>query len=570
MSNTFTLALFSTACLSATLISVEANAFLKASHLQQERMTEEDVQISLLAEVEGTFGEGSASSRVKQLEASLMPIYAALPKNEHGYLGHATVRYALHRLFMQRHGWSIKGLDAAGGHRNSTSGAGLLKEQVPAYIQDLFEERLKGRGFGVHELGVLAATIEHLIHSEAITRLGKAFKVHAYLPTDLISEQQADEVLDTYMTSYLLGEDLSNMTLQGAIELKAEMPEIYMAWNETKAFVRSTHRNVTDAEASSEQKTAGGLDFSLAARVAERVGERFGSFQDWECQQIKSSLVKIEEHGTGRARLSDFYKPAVDGQWQFQESEAYLRELGALDETEAEKPRVIIANYISSPTNCIASSSFYAVCCHDECEGLLGHLERQIGAPEASTTKIATLISELSSSSVAAPRKLSTALLDRLGEIAAEHGGSVPLHGRLFAQWMHHAFPRECPYPHVSGTTNPQTPDEWLESTGGETTASTEEMKTHIDKHAAESSKASGQNAAQDGLDLPVLPWSAEEELLVVRPPQMQTSTGNSLLGSLRNVVAFASLASVAYALSQTKSSVPHCADKGSVEKFMV
>jgi len=247
-----------------------------------------------------------------------------------------------------------------------------------------------------------------------------------------------------------------------------------------------------------------------------------------------------------------------------------LRELGALDETEAEKPRVIIANYISSPTNCIASSSFYAVCCHDECEGLLGHLERQIGAPEASTTKIATLISELSSSSVAAPRKLSTALLDRLGEIAAEHGGSVPLHGRLFAQWMHHAFPRECPYPHVSGTTNPQTPDEWLESTGGETTASTEEMKTHIDKHAAESSKASGQNAAQDGLDLPVLPWSAEEELLVVRPPQMQTSTGNSLLGSLRNVVAFASLASVAYALSQTKSSVPHCADKGSVEKFMV
>jgi len=67
-------------------------------------------------------------------------------------------------------------------------------------------------------------------------------------------------------------------------------------------------------------------------------------------------------------------------------------------------------------------------------------------------------------------------------------------------------------------------------------------------------------------LDLPVLPWSAEEELLVVRPPQMQAPTGNSL----RNVVAFAALASVAYAFSQTKSSVPHFADKGSVEKFMV
>merc|ERR1719371_42389 len=82
--------------------------------------------------------EGSASSRVKQLEASLAPMYSALPKNEKGFLGHATVRYALHRLFIQRHGWSIKGLDAAGGHRNATSTSGLLKEQVPAYIQDLF------------------------------------------------------------------------------------------------------------------------------------------------------------------------------------------------------------------------------------------------------------------------------------------------------------------------------------------------------------------------------------------------------------------------------------------------
>merc|ERR1719456_1215558 len=169
----------------------------------------------------------------------------------------------------------------------------------------------------------------------------------------------------------------------------------------------------------------------------------------------------------------------MDGQWQFQESAAYLRQLGALDETDVEKPRVIIANYISSPSNCIASSSFYSVCCMDECEGLLGNLERQIGAPEATSSRIASLVSELSSSSVVAPRKLSPTLLDRLGEIAAEHGGTVPLHGRLFAQWMHHAFPRDCPYPHLSGSTNPQTPDEWLASTGEDSMATDEELYGH-------------------------------------------------------------------------------------------
>merc|ERR1719198_2337792 len=253
--------------------AADANAFLKASsRLHEERISEEDVQTSLLAEVEGTFGEGAASSRVKQLETILGPIYAALPKNEKGYLGHATVRYALHRLFVQRHGWSIKGLDAAGGHRNSTSSAGLLKEQVPAYIQDLFEKRLAGRGFGLHELGVLAATIEHLVHSEAIKRLGHAFRVHNFMPTDVLSESEADTVLDTYMTSYILGEDLSNMTLREADEIKTEMPELYMAWKDTQEFVHSTRKNIMQSEASAEQKSSGGLDFSLVARTAERVG----------------------------------------------------------------------------------------------------------------------------------------------------------------------------------------------------------------------------------------------------------------------------------------------------------
>merc|ERR1719272_617081 len=156
------------------------------------------------------------------------------------------------------------------------------------------------------------------------------------------------------------------------------------------------------------------------------------------------------------------------------ESVAYLRQLGALDESNPSKPSVIIANYLNSPTNCIASSSFYSVCCMDECEGLLGHLEQKVASPEATSTRIADIVSELASSSVIAPRKLTQGLLDRLGEIAAEHGGSVPLHGRLFAQWMHHAFPRECPYPHLSGTTDP------TRKIGLESMASKEEMHEFV------------------------------------------------------------------------------------------
>jgi hypothetical protein len=534
--------------------TVDANAFLKAhpsSH--QERMSEEDIQTSLLSEVEGTFGAGSTSSRLKQLEAALSQMFAALPKNEHGYLGRATVRYALHRLFVQRHGWFIKGLHEAGGPRNSTSTAGVLKEQVPAYVQDLFEKRLGGRGLGLHELGVLAATIEHLVHNEAIKRLGDAFKVHDYLPTTLMNESEVDEVLDTYMTGYILGEDLANMSSQEALDAKNEMPEIFMAWNATQEFVRGVRKNISEFESSIEQKASGALDFSLVARVAERVGEQFGRFQDRECRQIKSSLVAMEEAGTGRVRLSDFWRPALSGEWQFSESLAYLRQLGVLDESDAQHPRVIIANYVSSPSNCIASSSFYSVCCMDECEGLLNHVEKYIAGPEATPELLAGFVSELSSSSIAAPRRLSKTLLSRLEEIGAADGGKVQLHGRLFAQWMHHAFPRECPYPHLSGTTNPQTPDEWLERTGDQTMATEEDIQAFLDQPHLNQTRM---------LEIDSLPWSPEEELLA-HPVRTR-----SLLSTFRNVLLVAVVVPITLSLVRAASLGSKAAIKS--DKFVV
>jgi len=524
------------------VVVVKANTFLKASPVDnQERIRQEDIERSLFTEIEGTFGEGSAATRFALFEDSLTSMFAALPKNEHGNLGRSTVRYALHRLFVQRHGWFLNGLHDAGGHRNVSSD-GLLKEEVPAYIQDLFESVLAGKGFGLHELAVVAATIEHFVHQEAIKQLQDAFNLHEHAPTAELNEKEVDQVMDTYMMAYILNENLANLSHEEAADLKDEMPDVFLAWNATRRFVHDVRINVTRFESNAEQKKSGLFDFSLVARIAERVGERFGRFQDLECKQIRSSLYAIEESGTGRVRLSDFYKPALDGSWQFQESQKYLRQLGALDESDPQNPRVIIANYISSPSNCIASSSFYSVCCIDECEGLLGHLEQQIAAPEATAEQIVRLVTKMPSSSMVAPRVLSKTLLNRLLAIDEEHGGKVPLHGRLFAQWMHHAFPRECPYPHVAGTTNPQTPDEWLDSTGEDTTASMEDIQALLDN---------AQNSSQEELDADFLPWSPEEELLVVRPGQDVQGAKSS---SLRTVVLFAAMASLMYGLVHSTS----------------
>merc|ERR1719160_145225 len=100
----------------------EAAAFLRAQgEHTSERVSEQDVQNSLLAEIEGSLGTGIASKRITEMKAILDPMFTALPKNQHGNLEHVTVRHALDRVFMQRHGWSIKGLDPAGSSWNSSS-----------------------------------------------------------------------------------------------------------------------------------------------------------------------------------------------------------------------------------------------------------------------------------------------------------------------------------------------------------------------------------------------------------------------------------------------------------------
>jgi hypothetical protein len=412
-----------------------------------------------------------------------------------------------------RHGWNIKGLGFRSAESNASSTEGILKDQVPAYLQDMFEKELGTRGLGLHELSVLAAALEHLIHKEAVSKLGSVFKIFKVFPTAKVAEAQANEMLDTYMTAYILGENLTNLTLYDARSLNDDMPEVFGSWGETQALVRRIRSNMTAAS-----NTTSGISprysFASLAKIVQAIGEEYGSFQNVECQQIKSALVKMDPSGSGRVKLSDFYQPTLGGNWQFQESVAYLRHVGALDESDANSKSVIIVNYLHSEANCIASSGYYSVCCKDECEGLLGHLEESIAAPEARPATIAALVENLQSPTQKSSRKIPPTLITRLEEIAALHDGVVPLHGRLFSQWMHHAFPRECPYPHISGTTSQQSMDDWTLETGLEGLASQEEMQEFVTNRTDDSQP---KDPEENDRIMASLPWSPEEELLVVR-----------------------------------------------------
>jgi len=491
------------------LETASGNAFLRIKkNGHQGQVNSDNLERTLLEEIEGQVGNANIRGRLARLEATLHPMFLSLPKNVHGNLDHSTVRYALHRLFVQRHGWYIKGLDNAGQSWNETSHANILKDQAADFVQSVFEHRLGDKGLNLHELAVLGATLEHLIHDESVERLQKAYASTRYDTTMSLSLEQGTEILHAYMQLFILGEEI------GATISDIEMNEIYPGWADTKQFAEDILKS-TAVDLSS-------LDFNTVTKTVEEIAEQYGRFQDGECRVMKTDLIKLGDRNIGRVPLSDFYAPALAGEnFQFMESVDYLRSLGALDETiDPQVPSVIVPNYIGSQSNCVVSSSYYSVCCIDECEGLTSHLEREFQSPEADPKEVLAVVAGLSSSTVSGPRELSAPLIRRLEDIAEEHHGTVPLHGRLFSQWMHHAFPRECQFPHVSGTTNPLAEAEWIEQ---------DQMQKIKDDSVGVTMEA-----------VELTHWTHEEELLV--PRSSPRSVGSSLWAGMRNVMFLSAL----------------------------
>jgi len=562
-------------CFLAWVPLARANAFLgRASPQQATAVLSAQSEHALLAELEVALGSGhrhATEKRLKRIEQMLSPMFGAMVKNENGKLGPSASGYMLHRLFVQRHGWFIRALEPANASFaawNTSTPTSVLEERVPEHVTQLFEGRLGQHGLGLRELAILAATLEHLVHLEALQRLNVSYQGAGFSLEDVLSNDEAINVLDMYMSVYILGfmhDDLSTLTHEMAKEMHANILELYPTWAETKQFLREVHESVAPKRDY--------FYYNDVETVIAEIGERYGRFQDIECRQLKDWLVEVEDSsigGAGRVRVADFYGRALhDGKWQFSESIDYLKQLGALDDSDPANPRVIIPNYISGPSNCVASSAYYSVCCLDECEGILAQLEQRIGAPEASTSMITALVSMIPSATMPSNRSLSPWLYHRLDEVAKHHGGLVPLHGRLFAQWLHYAYPRECQFPHVSGTINPRRPEDILQegnTTEDEISASEEEMKRVVGEAPAKKQRIPGSETAASE-ESPM--WSLDEELVVWRATEDRSISGR-LFARCREIAMVAAVLSLSFAMIRSLEPSLKNLKGSSSEKYFV
>jgi hypothetical protein len=191
--------------------------------------------------------------------------------------------------------------------------------------------------------------------------------------------------------------------------------------------------------------------WSDARTITRSIATNFAWFYETDCREMRNALIEMDSTGTGRIPISKFYSSHD----YFGETEDYLNDLGVLDyATSSREAHVIIPNYMQAASNCIVSTPQYHICCPNYCERLLREVEMAVGTSEATDQEILAVIGNMTDSSSFDDERthVDESLSLRLSEVASVHGGKVRLHGRLFAQWMHYVFPRDCPFPHKSGS----------------------------------------------------------------------------------------------------------------------
>jgi hypothetical protein len=484
--------------------------FLSEHKVSQEAFKEEIM--NAMGSILGCGGEADAS-KIAAVRAIVTPMWRATPKTQNR-IDRRSLRYLVHRYFMQTSSLMVRGFEPTRPTNESHWGtADILSQMVPAYVESVLESKHNTQhGFALQDVVDMVLALDQLIFDSEGTLLENVYNHQRKLRQRSLSHQGLLQVLEEYLIKWMVDAEpadydllLRNRTL--ATEVLPHYNELLkFVEGQIKAFEFSRQQKSTKENGHSLWNTR--YSFEDAHQVVGGITRSFQSYWQSECEGMKESLMAMDKYSTGRVPLARFYNTAINTDWRFGESEAYLRELGALDESSSWMgPQVIIANYLQATSNCIVSTSHYLVCCVAECESLLGEIESAVQAPTAAPGTILSIVRNMTSQTSLdhdEPAHLDGNMVSQLEKVASSNGGMVPLNSRLFAQWLHYVFPHECPFPHKNGAVSAATPSEF-----GDFIANKEDMKKH-----ASNATALDVSVTKEELEW-MSQWSSEEELLM-------------------------------------------------------
>lgn len=405
-------------------------------------------------------------ARLSEVEVSVDQTFVALPKNAVGRLDSRGVRHAVAAHFARDHGLLITGLEPHGMRSKSAKEAhelSVMKHKAPKMSNALLAARTDHHGLSLKEVAATIVALEHLILEQPHRVLKSAYRLENLSDATALEETQVHEVLRNFLFLIWHGQGFQDVV--GYPGFKDTIQEDMLTYNESAEFelsavglykYRMKHQRNPFVEKA--------FSYHNVVDVAKDMTRKYGRWQQASCTRMKTILMANDPDRSGRIPLHTFYQASSNEQNAlFQESREYLAKTGALDQSTISNPQVIIANYVTGPSNCVAAFTEHNVCCLNECERLMNDIEEEVEDSMAAPEQLLQIVANISNPSYKPPRlsESSPEMKAKLQEIASKHGGKVPLHGRLFGQWIHYAFPYECPYPQELNSNVVLSPQTW-------------------------------------------------------------------------------------------------------------
>eukprot|EP00405_Crypthecodinium_cohnii_P021801 CAMPEP_0206484420 /NCGR_PEP_ID=MMETSP0324_2-20121206/39968_1 /ASSEMBLY_ACC=CAM_ASM_000836 /TAXON_ID=2866 /ORGANISM="Crypthecodinium cohnii, Strain Seligo" /LENGTH=557 /DNA_ID=CAMNT_0053962573 /DNA_START=223 /DNA_END=1896 /DNA_ORIENTATION=- len=403
---------------------------------------------SLLSALQVT--EYSGEERRSKIEMKLGAAFQSVPKNDFGRIESKAVRYLLQLYFEQEHGWQLGGLEPHGFLEDLSElhDIALLRDQAPELARVMESSGHHRHGASLREVAALAATVERLVLDQSVNLLQVSYAQNGLDVGKPITEKELHEVLKTQLMlfehstqvfeSFSIPKNGTNF-----VEVAEEQGFVvdHIALFEEDAVKNGAwrSRDRTNPFRPPEYR------FEEASGLVDDLISVYGRWQNEECIQMSDQLKSHSRDG--QVTLEDFFSQHMhDLGFEFSESLEYLEQSGALD---VNSKTIRMSNYLMGPSNCIAASPYFAICCLSECNGITQQIMAGVQGPEGTPEQLLSLIANISTRYIEAPRVLPKKLRQDLQALASNFDGVIPLHSRSFALWVHQAFPEECPYPHI-------------------------------------------------------------------------------------------------------------------------
>jgi len=426
--------------------STSLSLFSSRSAENDKRESAERLERALIVEIESALAgnhTGFDAARVRSLEEELQPIFETLPHERSsddapGGLGLASARYLLHQHFLREHAWYVRGLNPAGDGRKPPSAKEELRSRVAGHLLEVLENKVGKGGLNLKMLAVFVATLEFLIHGDQRERLKQAWLVHSLKTEGTADADTSSSVLRVFMAHYVFTSQKVDsgyvLTLDNGLDEVNTISRIYSGWPHIDSFI---HGEVAKRKA---RGASGELTFEDVFEAADKVLMNFQEVSGGMCRDMEKTFTGLEGGMNGSVRHADLIKSPSGS--LFREPEEYLVSLGALDESQADGPRLLMPNYMLGPSNCDGTTSFYDLCCPNDCEAHKMHMERGLmKGPADPLQSVKTVVQQRLASAIPDD------LLKHLHSLVQANQGQLLIHGRGFADWLHKVFPRDCPKP---------------------------------------------------------------------------------------------------------------------------